>query len=551
MAKDYELIIKDDAYSVFVQGNEYFLSKENEDTLPLVTNQKNSLLVKINLTEMLQNLINCTNLLDVVYCSVAGIGTLPGKVSRLQKSLLQNISDSELTMSGFVSTTSSVLSDLTEVYPLFSDSAYDDAVSILTAVKEHAKRMMTDAIKVRDAFQTRCDETDAILQDTFSNNQMLLDKKDKVSEEIADMNAELEAFTVLEKILEEQITDMNNEYQALVKKEEKAADRAFSLELTGAITGALGELIQTILPIKDILSGFSPDTPSSEEEKQNTENACSDSESADIDVSENEEIQKTVQKTENLKQNRTVLEQEIHTLQQELQDPNRNDFEEKRTVLEEKQKELDNLNQNIKTQEKTIEKVSSALKAAGSSFTNAAEHQQSTVEAYNKRLEKIFKLKQEMTKQNAENKAKIAAYKAKIASSIQNNKDLNIAIQSLTMAIGSMRRIIVILNETVLFWKSIVICCETLDQSDFIDSVRKSQEQIEDTDKPLFYTKRLFIKPFLAYFIQWQALRLISEEYVENMYLARKNLENAMSESEGTREEQWKKAALKAQDLQI
>ncbi|WP_290155011.1 hypothetical protein, partial [uncultured Dubosiella sp.] len=102
MSNNYELQVCEDSYSVIVDEVQYFLSQENGNELPLIQNQKQSLLMKINLEEMLKNLLNCTKLLDVVYCSVAGIGTLPGRVSQLQTSLLQTVSDSELTMNSFV-----------------------------------------------------------------------------------------------------------------------------------------------------------------------------------------------------------------------------------------------------------------------------------------------------------------------------------------------------------------------------------------------------------------------------------------------------------------
>ncbi len=225
-------------------------------------------------------------------------------------------------------------------------------------------------------------------------------------------------------------------------------------------------------------------------------------------------------------------------------------MEKKRQTLKEKEAEREQLEQDIKTQEKTIEKVSGALKAAGSSFTTAASHEQTSVEAYNKRLEELARLRHEMAQQDAENKAKIAKYKAKIASSIDHKKDLDLTIQSLTMAIGSMRRIVTILNETILFWKGVVVCCETLADSELVAKIEEA-EQTESKTENRFYEKRLFIKPFLLYFIQWQALRLISNEYVDSMDTVRKSLAEAMAEKEGTREEQWNKAAAKAQTLDV
>ena len=125
-----------------------------------------------------------------------------------------------------------------------------------------------------------------------------------------------------------------------------------------------------------------------------------------------------------------------------------------------------------------------------------------------------------MAQQDAENKAKIAKYNAKIASSNEQKKDLDMKIQSLAMSIVSMRHIVTILNETILFWKGIVVCCETLAVSNLTVKIVETEPIIESR----FYEKRLFIKQFLLYLTQWQALRLISNTYVDNMDTVCKSL---------------------------
>lgn len=543
MTKNYELKVQDDIYSVFVDEEEYYLSQENRFDLPLVQAQKQALLVKINLKEMLKNLLNCTNLLDIVYCSVAGIRGLPGRVSKLQELLLETLSDSELTMQGFVSATKRSLEDLSEVYPCLGEGDYEEAVSLLTSIKSTAQRMEKEAIMIRDAFQKCCDETSSILQDVYTSNQELLEHRDQASKELAEMNGELEALEVLKAILSTRIEEMNEEYKALEKKEEKASDRAFGLELTGAILGGLGELVSTILPIKELVSS---DTSSQSQPESSTKENVSEE-----DLSKNEEIQNFNRKKEDLHDRAKSLDKEIETLKKELEDPNVENMTQKRELLSTKEKERAQIDQDIQTQEKTIEKVSSALKSTGSSFTKAASHEQNTVEAYNKRLEEVYRLRHEIEKQDAENKAKIAKYKAKIASTTDNRKSLDLTIQSLTMAIGSMRRIIVILNETVLFWKSIVVCCQTLSDSQLSEKIDQAKQSLSPTSKDPFYAKRSFITSFLLYLMKWQALQLVCQEYLDNLDTVRNNLSKSMSEQEGGREVQWKKAAEKAQALQL
>lgn len=465
MSKNYELQVCEDSYSVLVDNVQYFLSQANENELPLIQTQKQSILMKINLEEILKSLLDCTRLLETAYYSVTGIDTLPGRISQLQTSLLQTVSNSEVTMNSFIRLISEALSDLSEVYPCLGNDNYQSAVSILESVKNVAKTIENTAIEIQDTFQACYNETTSILQDAFQSNQEFIDHRNQTIEELAEMNAELEALEVLKPILEAQVELLNEEHKRLESKE----IHAFILEQRGMRFSSIGKIFPMIFPTKDFVD---------------SEATCAPDPIDDSQIVQNEEMLKSK--------------------------PKKGDLE-----TREKQPE-----QEVETQEKTIEKIWDAFKETGNNFTTAASHEQTSITSYNKRLEELTHLRHKMAQQDAENKAKIAKYNAKIASSNEQKKDLDMKIQSLAMSIVSMRHIVTILNETILFWKGIVVCCETLAVSNLTVKIVETEPIIESR----FYEKRLFIKQFLLYLTQWQALRLISNTYVDNMDTVCKSL---------------------------
>lgn len=546
---DYELTMcTQGKYEVTVSGVNYSLTEVNSRTLPLIESEKQKMLMKINLQEMLGNLLNSTKLLDIVYCSVSSMGALQAEVSRLQVNLLKDITDSELVMDEFCSKTESILDELVTVYPLLYTGRNEKAIRIFVSIKEHAVEMCQKAETLRDIFVKRCDDTDGILTKTIYKNEELYARRDKIQEEIANMNAELDAAEALKEILEEQIRTMNKEYEDLEKKEEKAANRAFSMELTGAILGGIGELFSTIVPIKELLGGKDTETQSKETEME--EQAIDEvSEQA---VQQNEKVQEKQKKIDNLEQKISQLKKEIAEIENKLKaDIPKAEYDKLRADGVRKQKELEELEGQKATEEKSVDKIKDALKAVGNSFSKAAEKQQSNVEAYNKRLQEVYRLKQEVQKQDAANKAKIAEYTGKVASSIDRRDTLDLSVKSLTMAIGCMRRIVVILNETVLFWKSIARCCDNLSKTKLIEDIEESVETELLPDETPFYMQRLFVKTFLLYLIHWTALNLISGEYLDAMDQVRSELGTRMGRIEGSREKQWELAAEMAKDLQI
>lgn len=556
--EDYELSMVEKKYQVAVGEQLYPLCERMDGQLPLVQGEKSNLLLRINLEEMLGNLLNCVDLLDIVYCSVSGLGELPSGVSRLQTDLLRDVTDSGLVMQKFVRNTEQVLDELIEVYPSLADQDYQEALEILAGIKGYAVKMYEEAAALRDRFVERCSLADEVLQNALNKNSEFYDQKDKVQDEIANMNAELEALEALKEILQEQIDEMNDEYKELEKKEADAAKKAYNLELTGAIVGGIGELVTSIIPIKDLVSGIAGGGQAQDAGQENAGEQPA-AEVSEQEAKSNPKVQQKDSEKKELEEKKKKLESEKNEIQSRLKGIDKEGdsarYEKLRTELEEKQAELDDIEGKIKEKQIASEKIKESLKNIGSGFSKAAQTQQHTVEEYNKRLGEIYKLRREIKKQDAENKGKIKRYTELIASSVIKKDSLNITIQSLTMAIGSLRKVVVILNEAALFWKSIAACCEVLSESNLADKIeagmnKEADEKEGESIRP-FYEKRLFVKTFLTYMLRWTALNLISVDYVAAMNKVRESLGKTIGRMEGDREEQWAKASKLAQNLRV
>ncbi|BBK63267.1 hypothetical protein [Amedibacterium intestinale] len=476
-----------------------------------------------------------SSLLDIVYCSVSGISNLPEIAHTLQSDLLKAISDSELTMKSFSNESEIVINSLNNVYPCFSENDIKTGIQLLAKTADIARKMTDKSIEMKNTFLKCLDQTETVLHNTYSNNQKLLEKKDEIQNQIAEVKAELASMEILQQILQEQIENMNHEYIELSKKAESAEKRAYSLELTGAIMGGLGGLISNIFPIKDLVSSVSETPQTSETDSFNTD---------DVNPADNSKIQSVEKEVQDLKSKKDALTREINSLTEEIK-AHPSDMEQKRELLKKKQEEYDKTEQEIIAQEKTIEKVSTALKNIGNSFTTAAEHQNATLESYNKRLEELYRLQQEVKSKDATNKASITKYKETLAASVNNRANLEIPLQALTVSISSMRRIVTILNEVILFWKSIEACCEALANTKFWNEISIDENQQK------FYEKRMFVQPFADYHIQWEALYLVCLDYVDSMNEVRTKLSDTIAQAEGEPELQWDKAIQKAKNLKV
>ena len=541
--EDYKLIVENETFSTLIKGQVCLLSEWNEANSSRVQNKKEKLLMKINLIDLFTKLTQCVSLLDIVYCSVSGINNLPEMAHTLQSDLLKAISDSELTMTSFSNESEMVIDSLNNVYPCFGDHDIKTGIQLLVETADIAHKMTEKSIEIKNTFSKCLDQAETVLHNTYSNNQKLLEKKEEIQNKIAEVKAELASMEVLQEILQEQIEEMNQEYIALSKKAESAEKRAYSLELTGAIMGGLGELVSNIFPIKDLVSSKSETTQSFDTNTSNTDDTDS-SNIDDADPKENPKVQSVEKEVQDLKAKKEALKKEIDSLTEEIK-TNPSDIEQKRETLKKKQEEYDKVEQEILAQEKTIEKISDSLKCIGNSFTNAAEHQNATLESYNKRLTELYKLKKEVRLKDAANKASLAKYRETLATSVNNRANLEIPLQALTVSIGSMRRIVTILNEVILFWKSIEACCETLANTKFWNKISIEENQSK------FYEKRMFIQPFADYHIQWEALYLVCKEYVDSMNKVRIKLSDTIAQGEGEPELQWDKAIQKAKNLKV
>lgn len=459
---------------------------------------------------------------------------------------MRDISQSQIVMSSFVKNTEAVLDQLIDVYPELSYGEYEDAIDILASVKNYAERMRDQALELKNTFEKRCRETDDILTQTIDTNSQMYAQREKIQQELLEMQAELAAFETLKEILNEQIAQMNEEYQKLEKQEQKAADRAFGMELAGAILGGIGELVSAAVPVKELARGVQGSESKAGSKSEQVQEA------PDEEVEENSRVKEKEQKVKKLQEKKEKLEQDISNLEKQLKECKPGDeYNRLRADADSKKKELEEVSQELEMEKKTAEKVKSALKSAGSGFSDAAQKQQDSVEFYNKRLQEIYRLRQEVKTQDTKNKAKITEYTKKIAGTVSRKDEVDLTIKSLTMAIGSLRRVVVILNETVMFWESIVQCCKALADPELADKIRKERSRSVSEGQQPFYMRHLFVKTFLTYLMQWTALNLISCDYVAAMNTVRKELGSTIAQEEGVREVQWEKAAQLAKNLRI
>jgi predicted nuclease with TOPRIM domain len=531
----YEMIVVNE--SVVVKSGSlsetYSLTNQPSKSSLLVKEEKQAILGQIDLRQMLENLDSCVDLLQIAYNAVNGMKGLHASVSDLQLKLADNLILSNETIQRFCYKTDSIIGKFLDAYSYLISGNEDIALEILAEVKEDATLMRQDAEKLGAKFAAVADKTEVVLTETINRNTANYEKRDAIIAESNRMAAEAAAFEVLKKNLEATIQDLNTEYNSLQKKQEKAEERSFALQLTGAILGGLGIVAQSAGEMQD----SQPTTGGTDVNAQTQK----DLEQAKKDQAATEAAIKD-------------LDTQIADIDAKLDAATEAEREPLRTQKEELLKQKTEKNKSLEGQKAKTDTLAKSAAAVGDGFSQMGEKMQEYADKYDARLTEIFALRKELERQERENLMKLAEYTKKIANAVIDKDSLETAIASLIVAIGCLRKVVSHLKDMVAFWKSIEVCCESLAGGDTIKSVERLQKKfsaLPSTDENLVkrvqpYKEIGFMRVFLNYLVRWVALNEICKEYLEALQLTRSRLNETIREDEKGREDHWAQASMLA-----
>jgi predicted nucleic acid-binding Zn-ribbon protein len=519
------------------QQEKYTLQERPSAKSIAVRGEKQNILGEINLEKMLNNLDLSVDLLQVAYNAVNGMKGLQKGVSNLQMRLADTLILSGATVQKFGYKTDDVIYNFIDAYNLLLSSEEEEALEILGDIRDEASAMREDAEKLGNKFQSIADDTEKVLNATIDQNTENYEKRESVIEDSNRMKAEEAALNALKDNLSARLKELNAEYSKLQKQQEKQEERAFALQLTGAILGALGMGVQTAMEVGGV-GGGAPAASASAQSAQ-----------ASLDAKKKER--------ETLEGELKEINEKLSDLEAKLSDEKEQEKRDKLKAEREKLlKQKDDKNDKLKTVKTEYEALANSVKELGSSFEKTGEALSESAQSYNARLDEIFKIKTEIADKERENLVKLAEYAVKISNAVITKDSLDTAISSLVTAIGCLRQVVSHIKDMVAFWKSIETCCETLAGNKTIESVTRVEEKFKGKEDEVSLEKRTrpykeaaFVRPYFTYLVRWAALHEICAEYTAALSKTKVRLNESIAAPEKTREEHWKDASTLAEGL--
>lgn len=515
----------------------YDLKQLPDDKDMLVIEEKENILGQINLEKLLQNLDISVDLLGVAYNAVNSMQGLQKGVSNLQMRLKDTLTLSKTTVLDFKYGTDDISWKLLDAYNALLQSDEEGALEILCDIQDKATEMRESSEELGNRFGSMANDTEKVLNKTIEENADRYAQRDAVMEDHRRMEAETAAFETLKKNYAQRVQELTSEYSTLQKRQEKQEERAFALQLTGAILGALGMGVQAAMHESGQTGAATP------------ESATAAQAQADLEAKKKEQ--------EALEQELAAVNKEIAELDAKLEDKKDSGEHEKLKAEKErltktKEEKTEKLS-SVKTQ---VSSMSDAVKDLGSSFGEMGKRLSDGAEKYNNRLEEVFKLKRELEEKERDNLAKLAEYTKKIANAVITKDSLDAAISSLVTAVGCLRQVVSNIKDMVEFWKSIEACCKVLASEDTIKKVQRVEMKftgkidkvsLEVRVKP--YKEFAFMRSYLVYMVRWVALNQICSEYLKAVDKTSGRLSESIKAPEKTREEHWKDASVLAENL--
>ncbi|CAK9857496.1 unnamed protein product [Sphagnum jensenii] len=532
----------------------YVLTKTPPPTSYLVQNAKKDILKGLGLQSVLTDLNRASDLLYLAYLGVIGTGDLHARISSRQKELSDLCGRCVATMTALGDGSRIVLDRLTEAYSYLLEANENRAMRILSRCAKNAGIMATNCADLALKFQKLKDDTK---QDAETAIKAWGDEVKKIKEFEnlrAEMEAALKKQEELTRELNEEIEEMKIAIAKGEAKEEAAEKREFTLQIIGAVAGALGVCASSMGPYKmnppqgsSVPAGpkeASGDTrPNLEqskirqEEKANAQKVNEEAKMAETKAGEREREPKAKvsdAKTDN-KAKQDLLNEAKATNTADA--GNEEKVRETQTAFD-ASSTTSKLREEPKQAEEDLPAKKSAIDAkaalepavapldniASTANTNSQQHAHRATMYVNNRIE-LVKQKRVLQELRREAIGQVASLTSRLDT---NKREINVkksAQTALEIATWALNNIYVSLSNAKEFWDNIKKFCEKLADPKMIEQIDDETADGSSPEKRIkFYKSRRFVEPGIAYISQWTALAVVCDEYAVASQHARKSV---------------------------
>ncbi len=547
-----------------------------EDETPIVQMAREQILQTIEIDKLVRNLSRTDDLLHIASCGVAGFvnpdnsTSLQAQVMSLQFKLRKNTGEMGSALLQFGESAGQMLPILRGAFKDLYTLHEADCMSRLTRCEAVATKMAATSDALKDTFSGLAEEAQKIAESTTQTR----DLREKAREAAIARQKEIEAQDAqtqeLKKSLEKQIPEVKGWYEEAKAAQNTADGRMFALAIVGGITKALGDGLAAGLQFKTapmvagtqlasaIASKAVP--PSKTEEKTDpkskktsevlTAQAAARVASEALTQAE-AKYEKTKKKTIKAQAAFDALEgpyteaDEAYTAAKKKKPKDAKTkkdeaakkaaldeltpaYEEAETALStatEAEEEAKTASEEAKEKDVAarataedsaanapLAGVAAGLSSAGASAQDAASAYSEIAANYGKEKAKFLDLLMDFQKQEREALGAIAKFAVQMQTEKGNEQLEQAAVESLHIAVGVLKYVVVILQDVTQFWTQMAVACRQLAGDDLrvdieIYMKRSREERIVEYSSPDFIFRMLTVAA------QWHALRLVAVEY--------------------------------------
>ncbi|BAY28903.1 hypothetical protein NIES2107_07400 [Nostoc carneum NIES-2107] len=152
--------------------------------------------------------------------------------------------------------------------------------------------------------------------------------------------------------------------------------------------------------------------------------------------------------------------------------------------------------------------------SAFSSFFRGKPLSQDPLEAARQYKALAYQYKEQIAAQSRRNLEELAVFAAQISNSQINISHAGAAVDTLHYAVKSLSGIVVSLNQTAMFWRSIEKYCKRMKTSEFLNYVKDLQE-FEKAKRIEYYSGEDFMLLAVTNLSEWAALNHVCQQYLK------------------------------------
>lgn len=547
-----------------------------DDSSPLVQVAREQILQTIEIDKLVRNLTRTDDLLHIAACGVAGFlhpetgKSLSARVMNLQYKLRTNTGEMGSALLRFGESAGQMLPILRGAFKDLYDLYEADCVTRLAGCAAVATKMAETCGALKGTFQGLADEAQKIAEDTTETRDVREASRLAAKKRQAEIEAQDAQTQELKKSLEAQIPQVKGWYEEAKAAQNTADGRMFTMAIVGSITKALGDGLAAGLQFKTapVAAGAqlaaaiaNKAVPPSKEEKKTDEKSKKTSEvlsaqaayrvAKDALTLAEEKYKEAQEKAteaqaaldeleEPFKEARDAYEaakkkkpkdakakkdeKEKKEAYEELQGP----YEEAETALEEASEEeeeaktaLDAAKEKEKNAKATKEEadasaplagVAAGLSSAGASAQDAASAYAEIAANYGKEKAKYLDMLMDLQKQERDALGAIAKFAVQMQTEKGNEQLEQAAVESLHIAVGVLKYVVVILQDVTQFWTQMAMACRQLADEGLRTDINIYMKRTRD-ERIKEYSSESFMLRMITVAAQWHALKLVANEY--------------------------------------